>query len=44
MFLKAAVAIFFFTIAGALLVEGSEELKVYAKIVKKKFLDKFFAM
>lgn len=34
---KAAVAIFFFfTIAGALLIEGSEELKLYAKLVRYK--------
>lgn len=38
---KAAVAIFFFTIVGALLVGGSEVLKEYAKIVKFLFFSQF---
>lgn len=40
-FPKAAVANFFFTIVGALLVGGSEVLKVYAKIVKFLFFSQF---
>lgn len=42
MFSKAAVANFFFTIAGALLVEGSERAKTICKNYKNfLFLDRF---